>query len=113
PPARISLPAASPPNVYAGGGGARQTIVPLTIVGALRPVRPLPFTLNELAGPAAEPGDPPRRAGRTDRPGPGPGWSAVFGGLDRGLHGYERRAHGARPVRAVRRAALRRCAEWI
>ena len=113
PPELIYLPAWFPLNVYDWACWARQTIVPLTIVGTLRPVRPLPFTLNELAGPAAEPGDPPRRAGRTDRPGPGPGWAAVFGGLDRGLHGYERRAHGAPPVRAVRRAALRRCAEWI
>jgi squalene-hopene/tetraprenyl-beta-curcumene cyclase len=37
----------------------------------------------------------------------------VFGRLDQGLHGYERHAHRAAPVRAVRRAAMRRCAEWI
>ena len=113
PPELIYLPAWFPLNVYDWACWARQTIVPLTIVGTLRPVRPLPFTLNELAGPPARPGDPPRRPGRTDRPGPGPGWAALFGGLDRGLHGYERRAHAAAPVRAVRRAALRRCAEWI
>ena len=113
PPELIYLPAWFPLNVYDWACWARQTIVPLTIVGTLRPVRPLPFTLNELAGPAPRPGDPPRRAGRADRPGPGPGWAALFGGLDRGLHGYERRAHAAAPVRAVRRAAMRRCAEWI
>ncbi|HUL25818.1 MAG TPA: squalene--hopene cyclase [Streptosporangiaceae bacterium] len=113
PPELIYLPAWFPLNVYDWACWARQTIVPLTIVGTLRPVRPLPFTLNELAGPPAQPGDPPRRAGRNDRPGPGQGWAALFGGLDRGLHGYERRAHRAAPVRAVRRAALRRCAEWI
>src|SRR5215475_11270697 len=113
PPELIYLPAWFPLNVYDCACWARQTIVPLTIVGRLRPVRALPFTLNERAGPAAEPGDPPRRAGRTDRPGPGPGWAALFGGLDRGLHGYERRAHGAAPARAVRRAAIRRCADWI
>jgi squalene-hopene/tetraprenyl-beta-curcumene cyclase len=113
PPELIYLPAWFPLNVYDWACWARQTIVPLTIVGTLRPVRPLPFVLDELAGPAARPGDRPPRAGRTDRPGPGPGWAAVFGGLDRGLHGYERRAHRAAPVRAVRRAALRRCAEWI
>src|SRR5690348_8698755 len=113
PPELIYLPAWFPLNVYDWACWARQTLVPLTIVGTLRPVRPLPFTLNELAGPPARPGDPPRRPGRTDRPGPGPGWAALFGGLDRGLHGYERRAHGAAPVRAVRRAAMRRCAEWI
>jgi squalene-hopene/tetraprenyl-beta-curcumene cyclase len=113
PPELIYLPAWFPLNVYDWACWARQTIVPLTIVGTLRPVRPLPFTLNELAGPAGEPGDPPRRPGRTGLPGPGPGWAAVFGRLDQGLHGYERSAHRAAPVRAVRRAALRRCAEWI
>jgi squalene-hopene/tetraprenyl-beta-curcumene cyclase len=113
PPELIYLPAWFPLNVYDWACWARQTIVPLTIVGTLRPVRPLPFTLNELAGPPARLGDPPRRARRTDRPGPGPGWAALFGGLDRGLHGYERRAHRAAPARAVRRAAMRRCAEWI
>jgi squalene-hopene/tetraprenyl-beta-curcumene cyclase len=40
-------------------------------------------------------------------------WPAVFGGVDKALHGYERHAHRAAPVRAVRRAAMRRCAEWI
>src|SRR5215471_7424565 len=107
PPEPIYLPAWFPLNVYDWAYWARQTLVPLTIVGTLRPVRPLPFTLNELAGPGAGPGDPPRRIGRTDRPGPGPGWAALFGALDRGLHGYERRAHGAAPVRAVRGAAVR------
>src|SRR6266702_2864828 len=41
------------------------------------------------------------------------GWSAFFGGLDRGLHAYQRHGVRARPARAVRTAALRRCAEWI
>jgi squalene-hopene/tetraprenyl-beta-curcumene cyclase len=37
----------------------------------------------------------------------------VFGRLDQGLHVYERYGQRATAVRAVRRAALRRCAEWI
>jgi squalene-hopene/tetraprenyl-beta-curcumene cyclase len=37
----------------------------------------------------------------------------VFNGLDRALHVYERRGAGLAPARAIRRAALRRCAEWI
>jgi squalene-hopene/tetraprenyl-beta-curcumene cyclase len=37
----------------------------------------------------------------------------VFGRLDQGLHTYERSAQRTAPARAVRRAALRRCAEWI
>ncbi len=109
PPELIYLPAWFPLNVYDWACWARQTIVPLTVVSTLRPVRPLPFGLGELA----PPGGPPRRPGRTGRPGPGPGWAAAFGGLDQGLHGYERHAHRAAPVRAVRRAALCRCAEWI
>src|SRR5205823_5021969 len=42
PPELIYLPAWFPLNVYDWGCWARQTIVPLTIVCALRPSRPLP-----------------------------------------------------------------------
>ena len=136
PPELIYLPAWFPFNVYDWACWARQTIVPLTIVGALRPATPLPFGLKELwpegdasrtggasggsgpSGSGVSPGEavapPASRAavGRRDRP-KHPGWAAVFGGLDRALHTYERRAHRAAPVRAVRRAAIRRCAEWI
>jgi squalene-hopene/tetraprenyl-beta-curcumene cyclase len=103
PPELIYLPAWFPLNVYDWACWARQTIVPLTVVGSLRPVRPLPFGLEELAPPG----------GTTPAPRPEPGWAAVFGRLDQGLHAYERYAQLATPVRAVRRAALRRCAEWI
>ena len=109
PPELIYLPAWFPFNVYDWGCWARQTIVPLTIVGAFRPATPLPFGLKELW----PEGDPHSFAvGRRDRP-KDPRWAAVFGGLDRVLHVYERRGHRAPPVRAVRRAAIRRCAEWI
>ncbi len=106
PPEMIYLPAWSPLNVYDWACWARQTIVPLTIVCSLRPVRTLPIDLNELRGPGS--GD----ATRTGSAG-FDGWSAVFGGLDRVLHRYEKRLPGLAPARAVRRAALRRCAEWI
>jgi len=105
PPELIYLPAWFPFNVYDWACWARQTIVPLTIVGSFRPATPLPFGLKELW----PEGDPSTlQVGRRDRP-KDPKWDAVFGGLDRALHVYERRA----PVRAVRRAAIRRCAEWI
>jgi squalene-hopene/tetraprenyl-beta-curcumene cyclase len=107
PPELIYLPAWFPLNVYDWGCWARQTIVPLTIVGTIRPATQLPFGLKELW---------PDRAGRVPagRQGkPADGWSVLFGGLDRVLHSYERRAHRAAPARAVRRAAMRRCAEWI
>ncbi len=109
PPELIYFPAWFPFNVYDWGCWARQTIVPLTIVGAIRPATPLPFGIKELW----PEGDRNSFAvGRRDRP-KDPAWAAVFGGLDRALHVYERRGHRAAPVRAVRRAAIRRCAEWI
>jgi squalene-hopene/tetraprenyl-beta-curcumene cyclase len=117
PPEMIYFPAWFPLNVYDFACWARQTIVPLTVVGSLRPVRALPFGLDELrvpgesqvAGPggAATGGAPGRRgAGRLS-------WSAAFNGLDKALHRYERYRPRMRPAGAVRTAALRRCAEWI
>jgi squalene-hopene/tetraprenyl-beta-curcumene cyclase len=105
PPELIYLPAWFPLNVYDWACWARQTIVPLTIVGSFRPVRTLSFDLPELypradsslvgAGAKADP------------------WAAMFVRLDRALHGYERYVRPRRPAAAVRTAALRRCAEWI
>jgi squalene-hopene/tetraprenyl-beta-curcumene cyclase len=110
PPELIYFPAWFPLNVYDFACWARQTIVPLTIVGSLRPVRPLPFGLDELRVsaefPVAGEGGPVKTAGRL-------GWAAVFTRLDKVLHRYERHGPRARPARAVRTAALRRCAEWI
>jgi squalene-hopene/tetraprenyl-beta-curcumene cyclase len=93
PPELIYLPAWFPFNVYDWACWARQTIVPLTIVGAFRPATPLPFGLKEL-WPA---GDGPIVIGRRDRP-KDPVWSAVFGGLDRALHVYERRGRSSSPA---------------
>ncbi|RKS68864.1 squalene-hopene/tetraprenyl-beta-curcumene cyclase [Actinomadura pelletieri DSM 43383] len=99
PPEMIFLPRWFPLNVYDFACWARQTIVPLSVVGALRPVRPLPFDLGELY-PGYDVPLPDRRAPS--------GWDLAFGTLDKALHVYERR-----PVRALRRAALRRAADWI
>ena len=104
PPELIYLPAWFPLNVYDWACWARQTIVPLTIVCSLRPVRPLPFGLTELPGAGRR--RPSGRSGRDP-------WAAVFNGLDRALHVYERRGRPARPGRGLRPAAMRRCAEWI
>jgi len=119
PPEIIYLPAWFPLNVYDWACWARQTIVPLTIVGSLRPVHKLPIGLEEIRVPAG-PGD---IAGEAGRPGAGrPGasqqdqadpWARFFGGLDQALHVYHRRGLRTGPARAVRTAALRRCAEWI
>ncbi len=112
PPELIYLPRWFPLNVYDWACWARQTIVPLTIVGSLRPVRALPFTLPELKTSTEQNGSRgvarPRRAGLR-----GPSWPGFFGRLDRVLHRYEDGPVRTAPVAAVRRAALRRCAEWI
>jgi squalene-hopene/tetraprenyl-beta-curcumene cyclase len=95
PPELMFLPSRVPLNVYSWACWARQTIVPLTVLGSLRPVRSLPFDLPEL------------RAGR--RPvRKATGWGRAFNTLDRFLHVYEKR-----PVAPLRKAALRRAAEWI
>jgi squalene-hopene/tetraprenyl-beta-curcumene cyclase len=121
PPELIYLPRWFPLNVYDWACWARQTIVPLTVVCSLRPVRPLPFGLEELdaAGvrvPRRPDGQPiaGRRTGARD-----PGaqkkdpWGAAFGRLDRVLHQYERHLGHRRGPAAIRTAAYRRCAEWI
>ncbi|WP_405085120.1 squalene--hopene cyclase [Microbispora sp. NBC_01389] len=104
PPEIVFLPPWCPLNVYDWACWARQTIVPLTIVTAHRPVRPLPFGLAELRT-----GRRPRRAART---GPDTVVDTVvdtaFAALDHALHRYERRA-----LAGLRRAALRRAAEWV
>jgi squalene-hopene/tetraprenyl-beta-curcumene cyclase len=113
PPEMIYLPGWFPLNVRDWACWARQTIVPLTIVCSLRPVRPLPFGLPELrpASGAASTGAASTGAARTGAA--STGWPAFFGGLDRVLHVYQRRAVRTGPMRAARTAALRRCADWI
>jgi squalene-hopene/tetraprenyl-beta-curcumene cyclase len=95
PPELVFLPRWFPLNVYDWACWARQTVVPLTVVGTLRPARPLPFGIDPLRTGAPQP------AG-------GPLWTRAFRGLDRVLHAYARHA-----VRPVRRLAMRRAAEWI
>lgn len=101
PPELIFLPSWFPLNVYDWACWARQTIVPLTVVGTLRPVRPLPFGVAELrTGATAGCVDAPFDRLWT--------WAGFFQRTDRVLHAYARH-----PVRSLRRAALRRAAEWI
>jgi squalene-hopene/tetraprenyl-beta-curcumene cyclase len=112
PPEMIYLPRWFPLNVYDWACWARQTIVPLTVVCSLQPVRSLPFSLGELdtiAGqrvPVEAPGHRSTEANRDP-------WGAVFRGLDRALHRYERHAGHLAPAAAMRAAAYRRCADWI
>jgi squalene-hopene/tetraprenyl-beta-curcumene cyclase len=97
PPEIILLPSWFPLNVYDFGCWARQTIVPLTIVAAHRPVRPLPFGVDELRTGAPP---PPRQSPKS--------WAGRFQLLDRALHRYERR-----PLGWLRRLARRVATEWI
>ena len=104
PPELIYLPSWFPLNIYDWGCWARQTIVGLAVVSSQRPCRPLPFSLDELRT-----GVEPEHRARDP-------WSMVFDRLDQAMHVYERRGLGSRlgrPARAVRRAALRRCSDWI
>jgi len=102
PPEIILLPSWMPLNVYAFACWARQTIVALSIVKAHRPVRELPFDLEELHGP--EPWTPrkPIPDSSVSRRG------AWLVHLDRALRGYERW-----PVRPLRRLAVARAERWI
>ena len=101
PPELIFLPGWAPLNVYNWACWARQTIVPLTIVSAHRPVHPVEFTVDELRS-----GVPrsPRRPLRT--------LEGAFQRLDVALDAYTR--WGPRgPLKLVRRLAMRRATEWI
>ncbi|WNI18681.1 squalene--hopene cyclase [Actinacidiphila sp. ITFR-21] len=101
PPEMIYLPKWMPLNIYSFGCWARQTIVPLTVVGAHRPVRPAPFGIDELHIDPAQPNPKQRKAPITS-------WDGVFQRLDQVLHVYRRVT-----PRQVRRAAMNACARWI
>ncbi|MGA8112711.1 MAG: squalene--hopene cyclase [Actinocatenispora sp.] len=98
PPEIVFLPPTAPLSLYSFGCWARQTVVPISVLRALRPVRDLGVSVSEL------------RAG-TPRPAP-PGPLSVpglFHLIDRHvLVDYEKR-----PLRPLRRLALARCAEWM
>ncbi|MGA3565224.1 squalene--hopene cyclase [Melissospora conviva] len=97
PPELVLLPKWMPANVYDFACWARQTIVPLAVIRALRPVRDLGVDIDEL------------RSGL--KPLPAPRLRSRRGLLHRGdrlAAAYERF-----PLEPVRMNALRRCAEWI
>ncbi len=97
PPELILLPSWVPLNVYDFACWARQTVVALSVVLAMRPVRPLPFTLEELDGP--EPFAEPKGSSLVGR--------ALVAG-DRLMQVYQRR-----PLAPLRRFALARAERWI
>jgi squalene-hopene/tetraprenyl-beta-curcumene cyclase len=99
PPEVILLPRRVPLNIYDFACWARQTVVPLTLVGSHRPVRPAGLTLDELRTGATRPELDSR---------PGDLVGRAFQALDRVIHRYERR-----PLRRLRRRAERRAERWI
>ncbi|WP_218782204.1 squalene--hopene cyclase [Streptomyces sp. BR123] len=101
PPELVFLPPWVPLNIYDFGCWARQTIVPLTVVSAHRPVRPAPFALDELHTDARRPVPAARLA-------PLGTWNGLFQRMDKVLHVYRRFA--PRPLRA---AAVATAARWI
>ncbi|HEV7658168.1 MAG TPA: squalene--hopene cyclase [Mycobacteriales bacterium] len=96
PPEIMLLPPWVPLNIYDWSCWARQTIVPLAVVSARRPVRPVPFGISELGT------EPRPRTGRRSA------WELGFEVLDKALHVY-----GRHPVRLVRWYAERRAERWI
>jgi squalene-hopene/tetraprenyl-beta-curcumene cyclase len=97
PPELIFLPSWVPLNIYDWACWARQTIVPLTVVSALRPVRPVGFDIAPL-----------RSGYMPDRAAGSSGVARMFYRIDRALHAYSRH-----PVRPLRRLAMRQAGEWI
>jgi squalene-hopene/tetraprenyl-beta-curcumene cyclase len=86
----------TPLSIYSFGCWARQTIVALSIVTALRPSRAVTFGIDELRDGALPPAPP------TDA------WGRAFLLLDRACHAY-----GRHPLPALRRRALRTAERWV
>ena len=97
PPELIFLPGWFPFNVYDWACWARQTIVPLTVVGSFRPSRPIGFGVDEIRSGLPRPARHPLST-----------WKGRFERLDAALHAYERR-----PSRRLRAEARRRAVAWI
>jgi len=123
PPELIYLPSWFPLNIYDWGCWARQTIVALAVVQSFRPARPIGISIDELktGGPHGRAPRPLRDLDARPTGGttsPRDPWARFFNGLDTALHALDRSFRRRppflyRPVKSVRRAALRRCAEWI
>jgi squalene-hopene/tetraprenyl-beta-curcumene cyclase len=97
PPELMFLPKFVPLNIYDFGCWARQTVVALTVVSAHRPAHEIGFRIDELKSGSATPPSAPLST-----------WAGRFQALDRLLKAYERR-----PIKWLRRAALRRAERWI
>ncbi|MGH9162432.1 MAG: squalene--hopene cyclase [Vicinamibacteraceae bacterium] len=101
PPEIMLLPRRGPLNIYALASWARGTVVALSIVSSIRPVRPTSVDLRELHPDPLNPFPPMPFAPATT-------WEGMFERLDRFLHVYRRWA-----IRPLRRFAMKRAAAWI
>jgi squalene-hopene/tetraprenyl-beta-curcumene cyclase len=102
PPELVLLGPGAPLSIYDFGCWARQTVVALTVVWAHRPLRSLPFGVDELRT-GVVPASRVRAASL----------AGAFTILDRVLHGYERLPAWFAPKRLIRRLALSRAERWI
>ncbi|KOG64403.1 squalene-hopene cyclase [Streptomyces griseoflavus] len=98
PPEIIALPRWAPMNIYSFNSWIRLVLVPLSVIGAHRPVRPAPFTLDELFTPPGTPAPGP----------PAGGWDSVFRRVNDALRAYRKVC-----PRPVRRAAMHACTRWL
>jgi squalene-hopene/tetraprenyl-beta-curcumene cyclase len=100
PPEMIFLPSGAPFSVYDMSSWSRAIFVPLSILWAKKPVRPVPFScgVDELWVDGAAP-----------PPAPASSWDRLFAVVDRGLKSYERLPG----VGLARAAAVDRATEWM
>jgi squalene-hopene/tetraprenyl-beta-curcumene cyclase len=96
PPEQILLPVRAPLSIYSFGCWARQTIVALSVVTALRPSSRVEVGIEELRG-DGQPAAPAEDF-----------WGRTFVLLDRACHVY-----GRHPLGPLRRRALRIAERWI
>jgi squalene-hopene/tetraprenyl-beta-curcumene cyclase len=104
----ILLPSWAPLNVYDFACWARQTIVAVSLVKAHRPVRALPFDLNELRDDGSRPDGAAGGEGAVAPSEPESWWGGWFARLDRLMRAYERR-----PIGALRRLAIAHAERWV
>ena len=97
PPELVLLPSWFPLNIYDWASWARQTVVPLTLVSAHRPVRPLRISVQELRTHAETPATASVAS-----------WDGVFERLDQALWLHERS-----PLQPLRGVASERAERWI
>jgi squalene-hopene/tetraprenyl-beta-curcumene cyclase len=113
PPELVLLPRWMPFNIYEMSAWSRTILVPLSLLWAFRPVRPLPpeLSIRELF--TGRPEDLPVTMGHVEtrdalRRRTWINWERLFGRLDRILKRLERWR-----IRPLRRRAIRQAADWM